>query len=181
MKHLYLVFLCLSLALAACESQEAEKNNTSPTQEAWADAPVVLKDHAPIVQKIMLKEQGALRGFEIGDSLSLVQDYERAELLEDSLQAASYVIYTIDLGKEEMADIRYEFDSEKHLKTILIDIFYKDIASLTEQFKTFFDQKYGAAALSEAGVWEWQSRRGYRIRLRQERNPAAAGIQIEIK
>jgi len=181
MKHLYFAFLCLSLALAACESQETEKSYQPGSTELPSDAPVVLKKHAPLVQKIMLKEQGALRGFEIGDSLYLIQDYERAELLEDSLQTAAYVIYTIELGKEEMADIRYDFDERQRLKGILVDIFYKDIASLTEQFKTFFDEKYGQAEQPELGLWQWQSQRGYYIRLRQERNPAAAGIQIEIK
>ncbi len=180
MKPIYLYIVILWWLCIACEFGKQGSNEQMYDDSTFTDNAVVLNDYSTIVQDVILKEQGVVRGFNFGDTVLLVQDRERADLLEDSLKDRGFITYTFKLDDEnKMVDIRYLFDESNRIEGFLVDIYHDEIKQLSEDFTAFFDDRYGTGVTSDQSRL-WESQRGFLVELSKQQSDidAASGIQI---
>ncbi len=101
-----------------------------------------LAEYGPVLENVMLSDDGAFRSFSFGDSLGFIKAKETAVPVE---MDKDYLYYEYKLNSEGSYNIAYNFD-ERGLNEIHSDIFINDAAKADEvfnKFKNYFDLHYG--------------------------------------
>ena len=140
-KHTKLLVILLLITLGSC-------TNDAPVSKSKLSA------YGPVFEKVMVTENGAFRGFSLGDPLDSIQAKETAKLTEAD---DGYLYYESKLDDTTGSfNISYSFD-ETGLSEIQSDIYVNDINDadvIFDQFKNYFDKHYGSSE-SHMGFTVW--------------------------
>ncbi|HSH65938.1 MAG TPA: hypothetical protein VLB84_09090 [Bacteroidia bacterium] len=117
-----------------------------------------LAEYDPALEKIVRVENGAFRGFNLGDPLDSVKLREPEQPIEAD-QGYLYYEYKVD-DTTGSYSISYNFD-EKGLNEIQSDIFITNTINtdrIFNAFKSYFDDHYGGSELDMGyNVWTVKS------------------------
>lgn len=139
--------------ITACSNPKDNKVKN----EAVLTAPEELSPNTKkILSKIIGKEGGVIRGFEIGDPISKIQDEENLEQFENENNRLGYTFDTHDM---ETVDIQYLYSEDELLEEIQIDVYMNsDEANqdMLRAFSTYFNNRFGTAAI-HIGEPTWET------------------------
>ncbi len=138
----------------------------------------ILKKYPKEVQKIILNETGAFRGFNFGETREVIKAKEVLQLHSES---DSVLLYTLYLDKDDSADLIYYFDKNGKIKSFAIVFILSDQKEeqiLRENITKYFNEKYGAYAVVNQEDELWDSQMGHVIEMRDTSDEA--GIEIEV-
>ena len=145
MKH-FLLSTLVSVAFMACQPVEMKGKVENNVNFVFDEANEKFK-------RIAFKEEGDLRGLNIGTSSNNLLDIENFLILEDDF----YKHYQIDLNSYEFFDlIYYKYDGK--LDEITVDIHLEsDLEALEihDDFVNWLDSKYGKSVLDYNGDLVW--------------------------
>jgi hypothetical protein len=103
-----------------------------------------LKEYGPIVQSVILSNNGVFRGLSLGDKMDSVQ---RSEPIQPMEVDDGYLYYEYKIDSTASFNISYNFE-EAGLSEIQSDIYIhdpKNTETIFNQFKTFFEEHYGTS------------------------------------
>jgi len=138
----------------------------------------ILKKYPKEVQKIILTENGAFRGFNFGDTKEVVKSKETLKIHTES---DTVLTYTLFLDADDSADLLYYFDSSGKIKSFAIIFILNDQKEeqvLREYLTKYYNEKYGAFTLINEEDELWDSKMGHVIEMRDTSDEA--GMEIEI-
>ncbi len=136
-----IIFLVLLVGFSSCSNPKKK-----PTLAIYGN----------VFETVMRTDDGAFRGFSLGDKIDSVQARESGKPVETD---AGYLYYEYKLDSANSYNITYTFD-EMGLSEIQSDIFITNADKTDEifnHFKTYFDQHYGASE-SHMGLTVWTIR-----------------------
>lgn len=101
-----------------------------------------LAEYGPVLENVMQSDEGAFRGFSLGDAFDSIQKTEKVPPIESD---ENYLYYEYSIDTLGTYNVAYNFE-EKALNEIQSDIFINN-SSKTEEvynnFKKYFDLHYG--------------------------------------
>ncbi|MFN4233358.1 MAG: hypothetical protein ACK4IK_00985 [Bacteroidia bacterium] len=113
-----------------------------------------LEEYSPELEKLLITNEGVLRGVEIGMNLETVKKIEKAALSDES---NDYLYYDATLNESDYFTINYYF-SEKGLYEITMDVYQDNTAnalSLKNALETYLNDKYGKSKIKDDYmIWE---------------------------
>ncbi|GAB4126745.1 MAG: hypothetical protein OHK0045_06350 [Raineya sp.] len=166
--------LCLFLIFVACEKKIEEKEKEVLRTE---DLVIPLDTMGEWVKLVMKQKEGVLRGFEIGDNIDSVRLKEKAKIHEDNKEK-KYITYTFDVD-EDFVDIVYFYNEARKLRSIKVNAVVNGVESFLEDFKKFYDLRYGAGKKINDTLQVWKAVKGYQIKLYKSSKESSATILIE--
>lgn len=148
---------CFILLFASCiifySCKEAKKEQESITETAIESSE--LEKYTDKFRKLIITEDGILRGFTFITDSSEIKKNENAQLFSSS---PSGLQYTIEFNELEMADIIYHLKGNE-IDTFEIDLYLKDkpsTDSLLQDFKKFYTAKYGSVETDSDSLVTWK-------------------------
>ncbi|MDX1904319.1 MAG: hypothetical protein SFU27_09200 [Thermonemataceae bacterium] len=172
------IFLLLLLSLYACQSK-SDKNEKKNVEQIHQEAEIPLDTMGAWVRLVMLSPQGVLRGFDLGTPLDSIKKNEKATLQEENKEK-KYIAYTFDVD-DDFVDIIYELDEQNKLKAVRVNAVVNGVESFLEDFRKFYELRYGRSKKIDAQNVVWQSKKGYQIKLSNTKGETKASIIIEKK
>ena len=140
----------------------------------------LLNKHGERIQKVIKTEEGILRGFEFGDSKKEVKKKEDAKLL---LSTDNSLLYEVDMGEGEKADIIYYFNDKKEIYSFGIAFLVKSTESEDNLFRdlsAYYTEKYGDYISDVQGDEIWTAENGrYHVAMSTENSEAGKEIEVE--
>ncbi len=189
-----LASFCALMTLFACnkteqkDTKEVVKVTVKDTVKK-VDNKVDFLEYDPIVQQLMLTEEGDLRGLSFGDSISAIKRKEIGKLQKNDSND-SLRIYMVELKENDVADARYILDKNQQIKQMELDIFVNFESQVMDVFKKYFTAKYGEmngvrdGKDSKDSIFHWKSKKDYKITMfkkkRKDENDAP-GVVIRMK
>lgn len=132
-------------------------NEKKVKNEAVLTSPeTLLPNTKKIIAKIIGKEGGIIRGFELGDPISKIQEEEVLEQFENENNRIGYTFDTHDM---ETVDIQYLYNSKELLEEVQIDIYMNsDEANqdILRAFTSYFNNRFGEASI-QIGQPTWET------------------------
>lgn len=189
-----LASFCLLFALFSCnKTEEKDKKEvvkvTVKDTVKKLDNKVNFLEYDPIVQQLMLTEEGDLRGLSFGDSISAIKRKEIGKLQKNDSND-TLRIYMVELKENDVADARYILDKNQQIKQMELDIFVNFESQVMDVFKKYFTAKYGEmngvrdGKDSKDSIFHWKSKKEYKITMfkkkRKDENDAP-GVVIRMK
>lgn len=138
----------------------------------------ILKKYPKEVQKIILTESKAFRGFNFGDSKELIKSQE---VLKIHTESDTILTYTLMIDADDSADLIYYFDTNGKAKSFAIIFLLgdeKEEQLLRHQLTKFYTEKYGEYAVINQEDELWDSKQGHVIEMRDTSDEA--GMEIEV-
>lgn len=138
----------------------------------------ILKKYSKEVQKIILSESKAFRGFSFGDSKELIRSQE---VLKIHSETDSVLTYTLQLDADDSADLIYYLDTNGKAKSFAIIFILgdeKEEQILREQLTKFYNELYGMYTVINQEDEIWDSKLGHVIEMRDTSDEA--GMEIEV-
>ncbi len=137
----YLLIACTAVLLSACTDKTVNP----------------LSKYGTVLEKVIRYENGAFRGFNLGDKMDSVQAKEAAQPTEADV---GYLYYEFNLEPAGTFNVTYNFD-ETGLNEMQSEIFVKNTAqtdSIFNAFKEYFDDHYGESELVKGyTIWSVKS------------------------
>jgi hypothetical protein len=116
-----------------------------------------LKKYGPFVEKVLLKDDGAFRGFNFGEKIDTVKAREVSQPAETD---EGYLYYEYKIDDVGSFNITYDFD-EKGLNEIQSDIYVNNgmqTDSVFNTFRKYFDDHFGKDEVDMGyNVWSVKS------------------------
>lgn len=138
----------------------------------------ILKKHPKEVQKIILSESKAFRGFNFGDSKELIKSQE---VLKIHTESDTILTYTLMIDADDSADLIYYFDTSGKAKGFAIIFLLgdeKEEQILRDQLTKFYSEKYGEYTVINQEDELWDSKQGHVIEMRDTSDET--GMEIEV-
>jgi hypothetical protein len=136
-KFFYVTFLTLLICLS-CKDSKKEVESVPATAIESSE----LKGYTDKFKKIVVTEEGILRGFSFVTDSSEIRRNESAEFRGSS---GDKLEYTVEFNELEMADLTYHLKGNE-IDTFEIDLYLKNKSitdSLVNDFSSFYSKKYG--------------------------------------
>ena len=193
-KTIILASFCALIALFSCNKTEQKDKKevvkvTVKDTVKKLDNKVNFLEYDPIVQQLMLTEEGDLRGLSFGDSISAIKRKEIGKLQKNDSND-SLRIYMVELKENDVADARYILDKNQQIKQFELDIYVNFESQVMDVFKKYFTAKYGEmngvrdGKDSKDSIFNWKSKKDYKITMfkkkRKDENDAP-GVVIRMK
>ena len=138
----------------------------------------VLKRYTKDVQKIILIESGAFRGFNYEDKRETIKAKETLKL---QMETDTSLLYTLYLDSDDSADLIYYLDKNGNAKSFAIVFVLADEneeKSLKTKLLNYYQERFGAYTVVNQEDELWDSRQGYFVEMRDTSDEA--GMEIEI-
>lgn len=142
-----------------------------------------LEEYSPELEKLLITNNGVLRGVEMGMSLETVKKLEKAALSDES---SDYLYYDATLNESDYFTINYYF-SEKGLYEITIDVYQDNTAnalSLKNALETYFNDKYGKSKTKDDYmIWETEANEFKKVEISlfgEEREEGGGYVSISV-
>ena len=193
-KTVFLLGFCLIFSLTSCQKtgekdkKEAVKVVAKDTVKKF-DNKVNFLEYDPIVQQLMLTDEGDLRGLSFGDSITKIKSKEIGKLQKNDSND-TLRIYMVELKENDVADARYILDKNQQIKQFELDVFVNFESQVMDVFKKYFTAKYGEmngvkdGKDSKDSIFHWKSKKDYKITMfkkkRKDENDAP-GVVIRMK
>lgn len=140
-----------SIVLLSCRESKKEVESVPSTAIESSE----LGGYSEKFKKIMITEEGVLRGFSFITDSSEIRRNESAQFLSSSRDE---IAYTLEFNELEMADIIYHLKGNE-IDTFEIDLYLKNreaTDSLLLDFKNFYNKKYGNVITSGDSLYIWK-------------------------
>jgi hypothetical protein len=138
----------------------------------------ILKKYPKEVQKIILSESNAFRGFNFGDSKEVIKS---GEVLKIHTESDTILTYTLMIDADDSADLIYYFDTNGKAKSFAIIFLLgdeKEEQLLRVQLTKFYTEKYGDYTIINQEDELWDSKLGHVIEMRDTSDET--GMEIEV-
>jgi len=178
MNKILLFVASILFLLVSC--QKTKETGTQPPKEVvFEEKEIPLDTMGAWVRLVMQRPEGVLRGFDLGVPMDTIKNKEKATLQEQNKEQ-NYLSYTFDV-EDDFVDILYYFDEQNTLKAVQVNAVVNGVESFWEDFKKFYEVRYGKAQKTEAQRITWRSKKGYTIQLANTKGETKASIRIEKK
>jgi hypothetical protein len=173
-KLFFVTFLTSLVCLSSCKESKKEVESVPDTAIESSE----LKGYSDKFKRIILTEEGILRGFSFVTDSSEIRKNESAQFLSSTGDQMSY---TVEFNDLEMADIIYHLKGNE-IDTFEIDLYLKNKSitdSLLNDFNTFYSKKYGNVIKSGDSLFVWKdSIQNVEVKLKNINQDVDHGINI---
>ncbi|MFN3403011.1 MAG: hypothetical protein ACK40G_02880 [Cytophagaceae bacterium] len=141
-----------------------------------------LKKHSIEIQKVIKTEKGVIRGYDFGTSEEEIRKTEDAKLEADG---RNFLIYKVEIDKNEYAEIIYYLDANKKVSgfgiAFIETLGLKAEESLIDDFQSYFNERYGKFTVNEKNDEVWTSKDGSYFIEMGDSSEGGDLIEIEIE
>lgn len=153
--YAYFALLLLTMSQMSCQDKKQSSETTTVSADSTLKVPS-LENYSTAFKAILKTDAGMVRGLSIGDEMNSIIESAPFSETQPTI-GKSYTEY-FDDSDLNFADILYVNDLDNKISAISVDIFIeKQVAvdSLTNEFKGYFDKKYGQGkGISKMMVWK---------------------------
>lgn len=181
MKHFHpVVFSCLAVAVffSACIKKKRE-SNACLSEKPGFKKPSLLILFDPSVQKLVLTDEGVLRGVDFDTNL---EEVRKTEDVGNLTEVKNGLLVRVDLGGEESAEVTFYKKGGEQVGHISADVYLKDASSVQrfiKQYTAYLDVKYGTRTDHADGAATWEIPGGHHISLKKFGEGEEPGVEIE--
>ena len=153
--YAYFALLLLTMSQMSCQDKKQSSETTTISVDSTSKVPSI-ENYSTAFKAILKTDAGMVRGLSIGDEMNSIIESAPFSETQPTI-GKSYTEY-FDDSDLNFADILYVNDLDNKISAISVDIFIeKQVAvdSLTNEFKGYFDKKYGQGkGISKMMVWK---------------------------
>ena len=139
----------------------------------------ILSKHDIKVQKIILSEKAVIRGIDFYITKDVLKKLEKAKL---EAETKSSLIYKVDVGDGDYADIIYQIDDKNKVSGFTIAFILKNKSqedNLMTDLKNYYTERYGDFFTDDKGDVFWISKEDYKIEMSDSSSDGQTEIEIE--
>ncbi|WP_341228266.1 hypothetical protein [uncultured Arcticibacterium sp.] len=162
----------------ACSTNSSSETNEVLNSEGNAYIPSTIEE---LINDILGSGDKTIRGFDLGDSISLVKTYENLEQFEETDELLGY---TFEISELEIVDVLYLHDSTNIVKEVQLDIYLNSDSTsnkMIEAFSMHFTQKYGKPVAEKEAQSTWDINSTDKVTIEDITSKLDRGLQVRFK
>lgn len=141
-----------------------------------------LSKHIPELQKIFKTETGVFRGFNFGDTRTVIKAGESSSI---EGEGKDFIVYKTKIDENEYAEIMYTFDDQDKVKMFGVAFIENVNLSAEERilddFQAYFTEKFGKFTINSKNDEVWTAPAGYVIEMGDSSDGKSDLLEIEIE
>lgn len=181
MKHFHPVvsgFLAVAVFFSACIKEKRETNLCLSEKPGFKKTSLLIL-FDPGVQKLVLSDEGVLRGIDFDTNL---EDIRKTEATGNLSEVKNGLLVHVDLGNGDTAEVTFYKKEGTQVGHISADVYLKDASSVQrfmKQYSAYLDVKYGTRTDHPDGALTWEIPGGHHISLKKFEEGEEPGVEIE--